>query len=1014
MKPILFPADETQFVSNGLGRLSDAISCKVTEERNGQYELELQYPVTGKHYDAICEERIIAARHDDTGDIQPFRIYKITRPMNGKVTVNARHISYQLSKVVVMPFTAQSCVAALQGMNSHSLGDNPFTMWTDKSLSAPFKIEVPSSFRSMLGGVQGSILDVYGPGEFEWDKYTVKFYSRRGQDTNVTIRYGKNLTDLKKTTDMSNVWTGVVPYWAGTDDANNPIVVTLSAPVYASTVSDYAYKLLVPVDFSGSFEEKPAEAQLRQKAEQYVQNNADSSIPASIDISFVALWQTEEYKNVAPLQRLQLCDTVTVHHRGLGIDTTAKIVSVTYDVLLERYEKMTLGEVKTSLGDAIREMATEAVRDVPTTSAMQQAIQKATNLITGGLGGHVVLTMNANGQPEEILILDTDSIDTAVEVLRINRNGIGFSSHGYEGPFESAWTLDGHFVADFITTGNLNAALITTGVIQDAQGYNFWDMDTGEFQLASTTKVGNQTLASYITDRMTKQEIFNKLTDNGATQGIYMQNGRLYLNGTYMKTGDLDADLITTGKIQDAQGYNFWDLDTGEFQLASSTKVGNQTLASYISDNVSGGLSKEAIFNTLTDNGRTQGIYMNNGLLYLNATYMNTGSLSAALITSGKIQSRNGKVYFDLDNNELHCDTLVCTSTDSWAKTLKAQIGDYTIQSGNGYFHKKGLLVSAGDSTATGIFLVPGGESSNSYGDCPQVSASDRGLSVNTRPASNGYSSGMGGITFTPNGDVAIAGYVDTSALTPSWIESHDDISSGYSNTICGMIIIRPSMKRYSSPPSGSYVNTGNGYYQTDGTIILKTPECYCQGSFRGNSARFRNIYGIDGSSGTGVTILADYVQTEDLYCSGGKTRVVDTKDYGKRLLYCYEMPSPIFGDLGEGQTDDTGECVILLDDVFSETIRADLQYQVFLQKEGEGDLWVEKKTPSFFVVRGTPNLPFAWELKAKQRDFEIKRLESRFSGYEEEAELETPESLYEDELWALIREQEELLYETA
>ncbi|MCR4884483.1 MAG: phage tail protein [Clostridiales bacterium] len=531
MKPILYPADETQFVSNGLGRLSDAISCKVTEERNGQYELELQYPVTGKHYDAICEERIIAARHDDTSDIQPFRIYKITRPMNGKVTVNARHISYQLSKVVVMPFTAQSCVAALQGMNSHSLGDNPFTMWTDKSLTAPFKIEVPSSFRSMLGGVQGSILDVYGPGEFEWDKYTVKFHSRRGLDTKVTIRYGKNLTDLKKTTDMSNVWTGVVPYWSGTDDSNNPILVTLSAPVYASTVSDYAYKLIIPVDFSGSFQERPTEAQLRQKAEQYVQNNADTSIPASIDISFVALWQTEEYKNVAPLQRLQLCDNVTVHHKGLGIDTTAKIVSVTYDVLLERYEKMTLGEVKTSLGDAMREMATEAIRDVPTTSAMQQAIQRATNLITGGLGGHVVLTMNTNGQPEEILILDTDSVDTAVEVLRINRNGIGFSSHGYEGPFESAWTLDGHFVADFITTGNLNAALITTGVIQDAHGYNFWDMDTGEFQLASTTKVGNQTLASYIADNvsggLSKEAIFNKLTDNGRTQGIYMSNGLL-------------------------------------------------------------------------------------------------------------------------------------------------------------------------------------------------------------------------------------------------------------------------------------------------------------------------------------------------------------------------------------------------------------------------------------------------------------------------------------------------------
>ena len=208
--------------------------------------------------------------------------------------------------------------------------------------------------------------------------------------------------------------------------------------------------------------------------------------------------------------------------------------------------------------------------------------------------------------------------------------------------------------------------------------------------------------------------------------------------------------------------------------------------------------------------------------------------------------------------------------------------------------------------------------------------------------------------------------------------------------------------------PDGYFYQVGE--YQ----IILRTTECYCQGSFTSYSGRFHSVYGIDGIMGTGVDIYADYVQTESLYSNGEKSRVVDTEEYGKRLLYCYEMPSPMFGDIGEACTDADGECVVVLDDIFSETIRADLQYQVFLQKEGEGELWVEQKTPSFFVVRGTPELPFAWELKAKQRDYEIQRLESRYSGYEEEEKLETPESLYADELLALIREQEELLYETA
>ena len=150
MKPILYPAGETEFVSNGLGRLSDAVSCKVVEERNGQYELELQYPVTGIHYADIMEERIICARHDDTDDVQPFRIYKITRPMNGIVTVNARHITYQLSKVVAMPFTADTCADALQGLMDNAEGDCPFSVWTDKSLNISFSVTQPATDRKSV------------------------------------------------------------------------------------------------------------------------------------------------------------------------------------------------------------------------------------------------------------------------------------------------------------------------------------------------------------------------------------------------------------------------------------------------------------------------------------------------------------------------------------------------------------------------------------------------------------------------------------------------------------------------------------------------------------------------------------------------------------------------------------------------------------------------------------------------------------------------------------------------
>jgi phage minor structural protein len=206
-------------------------------------------------------------------------------------------------------------------------GDCPFTVWPDKDLTASFTVSQPATVRSLLGCVAGSILDVYGPGEFEWDRFTVKFHASRGINAGVMIRYGKDLTDVKKTTDTSNIWTGIVPFWVGLNDEEQETLVTLSEKViYAENSDDYVYRMVIPVDMSSYFLERPTEEQLRTRAESYVRANAETGIPATIEISFVALWQTEEYKNIAPLQKLRLCDTVTVYHRGLGIENSAKIV----------------------------------------------------------------------------------------------------------------------------------------------------------------------------------------------------------------------------------------------------------------------------------------------------------------------------------------------------------------------------------------------------------------------------------------------------------------------------------------------------------------------------------------------------------------------------------------------------------------------------------------------------------------------------------------------------------------
>ena len=554
MKPILYPAGETAFTNNGLGRLSEATKCLVTEERNGQYELEMEYPITGLHYKDICEERIIAAKHDDTDDVQPFRIYKITRPMNGIVTVYARHISYQLSKVTVMPFTANTCADALLGMLQNSEGDCPFTIWTDKLLEARFSVEQPASFRSLLGGVSGSILDVYGPGEYEWDRFTVKFHTQRGTDAAVMIRYGKNMTDVKKTTDTSNLWTGILPFWAGVDEAEQPVLVTLPERViYSDAVNDFVYRMVVPVDLTGSFESQPTVEQLRSRAQSYVRNNAPTSIPSSIDVSFVALWQTEEYKDVAPLQKLKLCDTVTVYHRELGIENKAKIVSVTYDVILERYEKMTIGEVKTSLGDSIRQISEEIKKEVPTAASVSQAISLATNLLTGSQGGNIMINTNAQGLPVEILALNTPDITTATKILRLNKDGLSYSTTGYTGTYTTVLSMSGELAAELIK-GVFDAALIKKGILADKTSNVTWNMVNGLFKgkIVEITTLSSTTINA---NKVTAAE-----TDAGE------------LTATTVEATSVEADAVSADTVSSGDGF------TGTFYVPGTDSLPGRTI----------------------------------------------------------------------------------------------------------------------------------------------------------------------------------------------------------------------------------------------------------------------------------------------------------------------------------------------------------------------------------------------------------------------------------------------------
>lgn len=766
MIPILYTADETRFVTNGIGRLSDCTRAVVTEERNGVYELEFDVPITGMHFDEIQLGRIVACTHDDQHDIQPFVIYQKSIPdLNGIVTFNAHHISYRLCDIAVMPYKAGSVAAALRGITNNSVNQNPFTFWTDKTTTAQFVNDTPRNARNMLGGEENSILDVFGGGDYEFDKFTVKLHADRGIDSDVEIRYSKNLVSLSQQIDDSGSYNGVVPYWT---DGESIVTLPEKMLVFSGAEKKNAYLTdddliiirtetndpievvysvvdAVPMDLSDAFEDKPTVSQLRQTATSRFQNSGAWLPSENLEIDFVQLWQTEEFKEYSALQRVRLCDTVSVYYPQGGIaKVKQKVVRVVYNVLLDRYDSIELGQVQTSLGQAIRE---DVMQEVPTTSMMQRAIRYASDMIRGGLGGYVVMTPGEDGYPQEILIMDTPDVNTAVNVWRFNQGGLGHSSNGYNGPFSDiALTQDGKINASMITAGIMNANLIRAGIISDGSGLNSWDLGSGQL--------------------VTKQGTIGGFTLNGT--------GLTYSSSSRLLSFDSSNGLIATGRYY------------------------------YTSE---------------------PNVYYTSGVVIKDEE----------MRFVGKRNSSNVRDYSTVAKFEI-----------------------------------------------------------------------------------------------------------------------------GYENS------------------GAPWLNL----LQSDGNVFL---------SF------FNEDY---------ISCSCDFRVYGDMLVTGTKPRDVKTKNYGNRLLYCYETPTPLFGDIGETRIDSDGLAYVEIDDIFSETIAEKVEYQVFLQKEGEGDCWIAEKNPRYFVIQGTPNLKVSWELKAKQRDYELTRLERDVS------KLDTYEHVNDVDIYeTYISSQEELLY---
>lgn len=511
--PILYSSVETDFSHNGLGILNDCVSCVVTEEANGIFELEMEYPMDGIHYEDILNRSIIKAKPDQFREPQLFRVYHKSKPLSGIVSVSAEHISYDLSGIPVSPFEAESASHAMQSLKNNAVTECPFEFWTDKATSGKFTVSVPSSIRSKFGGSSGSILDVYG-GEFEFDNFKVKLHQNRGFNRGVSIRYGKNLTNIKQDENCSNVATGIYPFWMSQDGE----LVELPEKI-VNAEGTYNFSRVKTVDFSQDFEQKPTTEQLRERATRYVKNNRIGVPVVSTSVSFAQLEQSIEYKGLKILEHVGLFDDVNVVFPALGVENTAKAVKLVYNVILDRVESVTLGSAKQNIASTIANQ-TQEIEKKPSLSNVQKIASSISANILGANGGAIRLVdTNADGKPDELYVADHEDIEQAVKVWRWNYQGWAGSKNGYNGPFELGATLEDGILANAITAAQLVAGTIKS---QDDGETFFLDLDNGILKMKATEfSIEGKTIPEVIEESPLRESIAQLLVDSeGITEKI--------------------------------------------------------------------------------------------------------------------------------------------------------------------------------------------------------------------------------------------------------------------------------------------------------------------------------------------------------------------------------------------------------------------------------------------------------------------------------------------------------------
>ena len=740
MIPILYDSTETAFVSNGLGRLRDVVSCVVTEERNGIYECDFEYPVDGANYDLIKCGRIIAVAHDDSDDIQPFDIVSFSRPIDGVVSFHAVHVSYRQSKLTVSGTNINSLSAALTLLQS-AQPSNPFNYWTNMTSSALFPAAdgVPRSVRQMLGGIEGSILDTYG-GEYEWDKWSVKLWGARGQALDLSIRYGLNLMGYDEEVDYSETYTSCVPFWIGSDDNNT---VVKGGKVSTGAVPFDGRESCIPLDLTEKFDEQPTTQQLENLAASLMDSHRVFAPSQNITIEFTRLQDSEEYASYSELLECRLCDSINVIFPMYETSSRFKIVKTVYDVLEERFTEMELGSLSTTLSEALGLSGgnSPSVSDVRLAQSAADA-QVSANYANGILSGMEAAATAANTTLNGIYATAEAASDTladmqvAATAANTTLNGIYADAEASKSTLADMQaaataantTLTGIYqdAADAQTAAenaqtSADSALVSLSTVEDVVGVLNWITAHGTMTLTSDVAI-NPAHVYFVVDPAGDYVV-------GGTHYSIVAEPKLADIGTYyeLSVDESVQNYVATHVVVDTEG--LWLIpDSGGNKVLIATGAGSSytTAGTYIIGKVNG---VDTVFARFTQSGATMTTKDSGGNVVeiANLGYglgtSESGTATTPYYTLGTRQTSStwfptysssntyalgaGCTY---NGTKYICNTAI-TTAEAWnASHWQLYIGNYSTAEG------EYLIASGGNSHAEGRYTKANGYCSHAEG----------------------------------------------------------------------------------------------------------------------------------------------------------------------------------------------------------------------------------------------------------------------------------------------------------